>query len=286
MFSRKIKRVSKSRQNNTSLSGPGKGPDRNVVADGRLPGFARKTYKTTLNYFDFDLTIATGAGTAGTRVYSANGLYDPDITGTGHQPMPFDQLMLSFEHYVVVAAELVCSFRNTSTTTPISVSISLNSSATPVTAIQQLVENGLIVRKQLGMYPHVGCQTTLRMPIKIGRFGGIPNVLDNPSFEGSAAANPTEQSYFHLSAWNPDTVSSIDCEIEVEIRYLAVFREPRKNSVSLSKAIYGLVLAETREKKLLAKARREEEVDRAETFLCVSSPEQRPVVLHQCDCKH
>lgn len=44
---------------------------------------------TTLTYTDH-ATITAIAGVIGTYTFAANGLYDPNITGTGHQPRYFD----------------------------------------------------------------------------------------------------------------------------------------------------------------------------------------------------
>ena len=215
----------------------------NEVIERGVPGFRALTYRTKLTYYDV-ATISTGAGAAGTRVYSTNGLYDPDITGTGHQPMPFDQLMLSFEHYVVTRAKMIVSFKATSTTNTTAVAISLNSGTTAITDYQRLAENGVLVRDRLGMYPYEGSIKALSLPCDVAKFGGVRTLRDNPSYEGSVAANPTEQSYFHISAWNPDTVSSIDVICEIWIEYEAIFREPRKNSQSLELALKKLILAE------------------------------------------
>jgi hypothetical protein len=205
------------------------------------------SYRTKLTYYDV-ATISTGAGSAGTRVYSTNGLYDPDVTGTGHQPMPFDQLMLSFEHYVTTKAYMTVNFKNTSTTNTMSVAISLNASATPTTAYGSLCENGVLVRDRLGMYPYSDSVKTLSMPCDVGRFGDVRTLIDNPSYEGLVASNPTESSYFHISCWNPDTVSSTDCICEIYITYQAIFREPRKNSPSLDAALKKLIIAEEKQK--------------------------------------
>jgi hypothetical protein len=220
---------------------------RNEVIERGIPGFRALNYRTKLTYYDV-ATISTGAGSAGTRVYSTNGLYDPDVTGAGHQPMPFDQLMLSFEHYVTTSAKITVNFKNTSTTATQSVALSLNASATPVTAYGSLAENGVLVRDRLGMYPYGDSVKTLSLPINIGKFGDVRNLLDNPNYEGSLSSNPAEQSYFHISCWNPDTVSSIDCICEIWLEYQAIFREPRKNSPSLQAALKKLLIAEDRVK--------------------------------------
>lgn len=235
-------RGSNKRNNNSNGPRPQK-LQRDEVIERGIPGFRALSYRTKLTYYDV-FTISTGAGSAGARVYSANGLYDPDITGAGHQPMPFDQLMLSFEHYVVLRAKCTVNFKSTSTTNTTSVAISLNAGPTPTTAYGSLVENGVLVRDRLGMYPNTGSVKTLSMPIDIAKFGCVRQLRDNPSYEGSVAANPTEQSYFHISAWNPDTVSSIDTICEIYLEYDAIFREPRKNSPSLEAALKRLIIVE------------------------------------------
>ena len=216
----------------------GQGPraprlQRNEIILRGIPGFRALEYRTKLNYYDFAYTISSGAGSAGTRVYSTNGLFDTDITGTGHQPMRFDEMMLAYEHYVCHGAVMKVSFKNTSTTLACVGMLSLNASATPITAIQQLVESGVNVRERLNMYPYDGSVSVLELPCDVGRFGAVRNLLDNPNYEGSATANPTEQSYFHISWYNPETVSSIDTVIDVEIVFDVTFREPRKQPLSL-----------------------------------------------------
>lgn len=258
----KASQKSKQGARKSSRNGPdGLGPraprlQRNEVILRGIPGFRALEYRTKLNYYDFALTISSGVSTAGTRVYSTNGLYDPDITGTGHQPMRFDEMMLAYEHYVCHGAVMKVTFKNTSTTVAMVGMLSLNASSTPITAIQQLVECGVNVRSRVGMYPYEGAVELLDLPCDVGRFGAVRNLLDNPNYEGSAASNPVEQSYFHISWYNPETVSSIDTIIDVEIVYDVTFREPRKQPLSLEQYHHDLAIFRLRK----ALPRREENI--------------------------
>ena len=213
------------------------------VVERGIPGFRALKYRAKLNYYDV-ITLTSGAGVAGTYVYSANGMYDPDITSTGHQPMPFDQLMLSFEHYVVVNAKMTISFKSLSTTSTTGIGISLNAGTAATTVYTQLIENGVMVRDRLAQAPYDDSLKVLSMPISISKFGSVRNLLDNPDYSGTIAANPAEQSYFHISIWNPEGVATTSVTAEVFITYDAWFIEPRKNSVSLNAAIRRLILAE------------------------------------------
>lgn len=61
-------------------------------------------------------TIFSGvAGLFGTEVkYSLNGLFDVDISGVGHQPMGFDQLMAIYSKYKVNRAKVIIQWSDPS----------------------------------------------------------------------------------------------------------------------------------------------------------------------------
>lgn len=71
----------------------------------KQPGTAYPpTFYTKLKYCD---TI-TMTSTLGVAVYefAGNGCYDPDITGTGHQPYFWDQLTAVYKYYAVVSSKI------------------------------------------------------------------------------------------------------------------------------------------------------------------------------------
>ena len=57
--------------------------------------YNRLKYAETIN-------VPIGVGGTGNYLYSCNGMYDPNITGTGHQPMYFDQFTAMYDHYTVL----------------------------------------------------------------------------------------------------------------------------------------------------------------------------------------
>jgi hypothetical protein len=187
--------------------------------------------RCSLRYYDV-VSISTGVSLAGNYVFTANGLYDPDITGTGHQPMGFDQMMLCFEHFCVLRAAMTVTCRHTSTAQSAAFAILQSAGATAITDYTRNVENGLCVRNRLNATPYDGSIQTFKSVMDIAKFGGVPDLLDNPDYRGDSGTNPPEQSYFHLSFWNPDSVSVGTCICEVQIDYDVVFLEPRKLTLS------------------------------------------------------
>ena len=65
----------------------------------------------TLTY-DTLRSFSAGETSLGVEAYAfrANGLYDPDVTGTGHQPYGFDQYMVLYQRYKVLRSRITVSF--------------------------------------------------------------------------------------------------------------------------------------------------------------------------------
>jgi hypothetical protein len=196
-----------------------------------MPLFPPK-FKALLRYADSFLLVST-SGAVASYVFSCNGLYDPNITGTGHQPAGFDQMMLSYEHYTVTRARIVGNFANFTGAQPQNASISHRAGSTPITVVQQLYEDGLIKTDRMMGGGIAGALCTISLSANIAQFGGVPNLRDNPDYKGTIAANPVEQQYFHVQAWSVDVVTT-NCNIDIVMEFEAIFTEPRTLSQSLA----------------------------------------------------
>jgi len=188
-------------------------------------------HRSKLLYND-NRTITATSAASNAYVFSANGLYDPDITSgiTGHQPMGFDQLMLLYEHYTVTNARITVSFVNESAAENAYVGIALFPDSSVETVPTKMIENGLLKREWLA--PNNGTaksQCSVVHECKIAKLNGRPgNIVGDDLYRGDSASNPTEQSYFHVFAYNIATANSITVRFDVLIEYDAVFTEPRK----------------------------------------------------------
>lgn len=218
-----------------------------AVMERRLPLFPA-LYKANLRY-STALTLNSASGAVASYVFSANGLFDPDITSTGHQPAGFDQMMLSYEHYTVSGARISATFHNVTTAVAAPrCAIALASSPTPITVIDQIIEDGLVVIDNLSPSGQFGSIKTLESAIDIGRFGGVDDLLDNPYYRGDVSNNPTEQQYFHIQLWCTEFISTVS-GVEVIIEYEAWFKEPRRLSESLNKILKSAIISEKKTQK-------------------------------------
>ncbi len=178
-------------------------------------------------------SVSSGASSAGSYVFSANGAFDPDITGTGGQPMGFDQMMIFFNHYTVLSSRIRVVFQSGSTSLRVTCGLSVSGSSSAVTSIENLVENGDITFQVLEYAGAMGGTATLRRRLNVGKFQDVPEPMDDPNMRGDVASNPTEQAYYHLSCWNSASATVVTCDFQVLIEYDTVFHEPRKASLSL-----------------------------------------------------
>lgn len=195
-----------------------------------MPFFGYKMRKQ-LNYYS-SATITSGASTASAHVFSANGLFDPDVTGTGGQPMSFDQAMTFFNHYTVHNARIVVTFMSNSTNLRVTTGLFVSGSSTVTTSIEQLLENGDGAIQVLEYAGAFGGTATFRRNLNAGSFQAVRDVMDDPNMRGDSASNPTEQSYFHLVVYNAASATVVTVDFQVVITYDATFHEPRKGSLS------------------------------------------------------
>lgn len=197
--------------------------------------------KCMLRYVENSVSATSTAGSVGSYVMSANGLFDPNITGTGHQPAGFDQMMASYNHYHGVKSRISVLFRNSSATYPV-VMISRAASAVPVTNQVQLLEEGNYVRTALMPTGVQGSWKRLSMDMDVRKFGGVDDILDRTDYQGDVAANPVEQVYFIIQVFTEDfTTATVNLDIVIE--YDSWFTEPRVLTTSLVEAYSAILQA-------------------------------------------
>jgi hypothetical protein len=177
------------------------------------------------------VNLTAGAGVVGGYVFSANGAFDPDITSTGHQPMGFDQMMLFYEQYTVMASRLRVQTVNGSATVFVNTFLYVSPDTTILTDSDRAVENGLIKRVTLGPYVGANSSKTMEISCNVPKyFGRTPGkgFINDVTVSGTAAANPSEQVYYIIATQDIARTAAISSYCNVEIEFDIYFWEPRK----------------------------------------------------------
>lgn len=193
-----------------------------------------KKFKRTLRYYEKNLGINPGlSGILASYTFSANGLYDPNITGTGHQPMGFDQLMQFYNHYTVIGSRIKATFVNVDSTYDCIVGIYKGSASSITTVdVNELIEQGDVVYTNLNRLTESGNSCDLVQSVGVGKYMGRHSILSEDDFRGTTTANPAEQVYFHCWAAPIANADMSPLYLNVEIEYITVFTEPKELSGS------------------------------------------------------
>jgi hypothetical protein len=203
----------------------------------RIPIFPVSKRVTAQRYYSYGHELTSTAGAVSTAIiFSANGIYDPDITGTGHQPMGFDQMMLFYEQACVMRSRIRASFvAENSTVGALRCCIMVSPDTTTLANPQTIIENGQVVTELLaanysGGRSNVNLALELDIAKYFGRSGG--DIVNDSDLQTNAAANPVEQVYFFVLCWNATNSSSLTAGVDVMLEYDVVYNEPRKLAVS------------------------------------------------------
>lgn len=83
-----------------------------ITVPRNIPVGFNNNYTVTLRYADSRTTPISMAGGSDARQWSATGIFDPDITATGHQPLMRDLWASQYDYYAVLAFRYRFEFYN------------------------------------------------------------------------------------------------------------------------------------------------------------------------------
>ncbi len=199
------------------------------------------TFTTDLSYSDL---ITVGPNTSqllGVHVFSCGGLYDPDITGTGHQPLGFDQMMAFYNHYVVTHARIevqgfITGVANVAYVAGTGrIAVCPTASSTPLTSAAQFWEHPYSEAGVAGRASGVKGDL-VKCSIDIPKWFGVSTsqFIADDTHRGTASANPSEDSFFQIGGVRDaySDSSSVPITCRVRIVYRCVFLERKELALS------------------------------------------------------
>lgn len=172
------------------------------------------------------------SGLSNSYTYSANGMYDPDITGGGHQPKAFDEWMAVYNHYNVVGSKI--NVKLVSTHGGDGYIWGVTRTPTPNSLASKLLTYCLENRytrgyRALGSNPGQRALANIPAITKYSQkkqFG--QNSSQKTDLTGNASSNPTEQSYFEVWMAPINNIPTTQtASFIVTIDYIALLTEPR-----------------------------------------------------------
>lgn len=167
-------------------------------------------YITKMKYSD---VASTSAGNTSWR-FNLNSVFDPNRTGTGHQPYGFDQLAALYNRYRVIATSytITCS----STTAPIRYAVIPCNESKTFGSLSEICENPrsrFMLQNPGGPLRQIHGKTYL--PALVGRTKA--QYMADDRYQAITSADPAELAVLHIAAATiGDTFQAVDLCITME----------------------------------------------------------------------
>lgn len=205
--------------------------------------YNKKTYKVTPStsigplrtvqrakfIYQDNIVLNPGIGTFDQHVFSANGLFDPNVTGIGHQPRGFDELMQMYDHYLVTSCKMtiwINSSENGGNGNLLMV-LSVRDNVSAITSQPDVLEYRYIKVAQTDSVSKQGGFLTITC--RPGKFLGFTNMRNEKDLQGNVGANPTEGAFIYIHCGAVDGANDPgNVQAQVRIEYETLLMEPKK----------------------------------------------------------
>lgn len=170
----------------------------------KIFGFIKPRERATLRYTDF-LGISTTTLAGNQYVFRLNSIFDPDLTGTGHQPYGHDTLALIYNRYRVLRCSWKITVPTQQSTFPINV-VPSNGAITAVTTLATYSASAELPFADpkvlsFGGGPPLVFKNSIYLPMLNG--STLQEYLSDDRFQAVFGSNPTEVLNLNIALYNP-----------------------------------------------------------------------------------
>jgi len=184
-------------------------------------GFPDK-FRITLKYVAS--TSFSASATPAAQVYRPNGLFDIDLTGTGSQPLWYDQITAIYQEYVVLGAEAEVDLLNNSTTVP-AYAVALYTDVNQSSLAHEALEEFKYSKKLIMGISGAAAVKKLRLPyITTEQIQGEADIEGDPNFWSAYTTVPTDQWFLIIKVAATDGVSNVNVTARTTIYMDVVFK--------------------------------------------------------------
>lgn len=166
------------------------------------------------------------------HTFRANSIFDPYVTGIGHQPIGHDQWNLFYNHYCVLGAKITAQFTSGSNDTgfePVMYTVLLLDDTTTTASILDSIEQGKAHYTLQNGQVNAAAKT-IRNTYSAKKFFNVADVKDNLDRIGAPfGSNPTDEAIFQVGAQTIDEVPSAQGHNAlITIEYIVMMSEPKE----------------------------------------------------------
>jgi len=163
--------------------------------------------------------------------FRLNSIYDPNLTGTGHQPLGHDQWALFYNRYLVYGCKFVVTFTSISTTDQGEIAIQLRPNSLAPSNIETIREDPLTVYKScIGTEDAGQAIKVARGYGDVAKIRGIPKSrLKNESdYQAIFGNNPPIDPTLNIYMINQNVLNTLDMRVRVDLVYYCRFYDRKQ----------------------------------------------------------
>lgn len=187
----------------------------------KSPGFSDSMY-CKLKYAE-EVHLYDTVGSVKIYTYRGNSLFDPNYTGTGHQPMYFDQYSAIYERYRVLGCKIKVHMVNRSATSAAYAVLESGTDVSSILVLSELLEQS---RAHVSRILPTGNQSpvVIKKYVSTRKACGLnkKQVFDE-DFSALTTANPQQIWYHNIQLSNADPNVGMDIRLLFTLTYYCQF---------------------------------------------------------------
>jgi hypothetical protein len=191
----------------------------------RFPGIGfPDQLKCVLKYKENGISF-TASPTPAAQVYRINSLFDPNLTGTGHQPSYFDQLAAVYGQYCVVASRMKCQIFNEGTV-EVTAALVYSDVNTSTQTVENLEEARWSRSAQLGIQNSGSSVRDLDGGvILLPTLMGEKDLNTDPNQYANVTTNPVDVGFGIFKIAAVDGITNVKAIVNFELEFDIIFKE-------------------------------------------------------------
>ena len=193
-------------------------------------GFPTATL-TQLRYVD-RIQINPSTEQVAYYTYRTNGVFDPDQSGTGHQPLGYDTWSEIYNHTCVLRSHMKCTFVSTETGTQVGLCVGAfikpMGDALVSSELTTLLENGYSKYRIYGSKDTMQGDKSIQLSFDTRKYFGVHDVVDNDDLCATVGTNPADGANYTIFVGCLGTSDLGAVQFLVELTYDVLFMETKQ----------------------------------------------------------
>ena len=169
----------------------------------------------------------------GQHLFRGNSIFDPDQTGTGHQPLGYDQWTAFYDKYLVLGSQISVQVINESAGEQCYLGVLPKNEADAVANHDTLAEKPYVRMLYQGVEGSGQAVRRTKLYMSTKKIFGLRRVgTDNTDYTAVNNTNPANVWFWHIYSQSADGNTSVTQRIIVGLKYYVVFFDRKGLSAS------------------------------------------------------